>query len=584
MIKMKTTIAKRNIRAGQLLIWALLCSLKAHADTPHDAIFEVLLGADSHPYFHQNYDNTELASLRNLYQLNQNQLLWFSSKHPIQTINQLLEYYSDAPSQGLFSNDYAHQYLTGQWQKIQQTNPDFYQFAAFDTALSLTFLRYLNDLHYGRIPPQLQGFRLQKKIPGDLSAAVYLAIQKNNLSSLIEELEPKLKPYKQLKAALAKYRRLDHYFKKPLHFELEQSLRPDEWSTEVKKLHVYLDALNTPIDQPIIAPDNTDNFYTDEIVAQVRKLQAQHGQLNDGIIGKQTLAVLNTPFSQRVQQIGLAMERIRWLPEQHQGPFILVNIPAFQLWAYDTEQDLSDILTMKVIVGKAFNKAKVSKQGKDQGKALQTPIFTAKLSYLVFSPYWNIPESILKDEILPLLKEQPDYLQSHNMEIVSRFSHHAPVLEINEENIQRLYNGQLNLRQRPGRKNALGHIKFIFPNKHNIYLHDTPAHSLFRHNKRDFSHGCIRIEQPSALASFVLKNQPEWDTTKIKQAMRAKKPRIVDVNQSIPVLIFYTTASATKEGVAFYPDIYNHDNNLTSALAQRSELFTTQHTSMIAAF
>jgi len=167
------------------------------------------------------------------------------------------------------------------------------------------------------------------------------------------------------------------------------------------------------------------------------------------------------------------------------------------------------------------------------------------------------------------------------MEIVSRFAHDAPVYAINENNIKSLYSGQLNLRQRPGRNNALGHIKFIFPNNYAIYLHDTPAHSLFRQSKRDFSHGCIRVENPNELAKFVLRNQPEWDTTKIKEAMKANKPNIVDVKQKIPVLIFYSTALASLTGVSFYPDIYEHDSSLISALGQRSKLFATQHTSML---
>ncbi|MCK5871082.1 MAG: L,D-transpeptidase family protein [Methyloprofundus sp.] len=497
---------KRSHKATILLAWVLLCSFKVHADTTHDAIFKVILSSNSHPYFNETYSSTEKTKLKKLYKLNQNQLFWFSSKHPVQAINQLLALYTDAPTQGLISSDYAEQHLKTQWQNIQHSNPDFYQFAVFDTAFSLTFLRYLNDLHYGRVPPQLLGFRLQQKKIIDITSAIFGALQINAISSLIEDLEPKLKPYQQLKVALAKYRRLDQYFKKPLHFKLERSLRPGEWSTEVSKLHLFFEALNTPFELPIKTHTITSNTYTDDIVIKVQNLQTRHGLINDGIIGKQTLAILNTPFSQRVEQIELAMERMRWIPEQQQGPFILVNIPAFQLWAYDTKQSHDDVLSMKVIVGKAKNKVQGKNKNEDK---LQTPIFTAELSYLVFSPYWNIPKSILTEEILPLLEKDPDYLQKNNMEIVSRFTHDAPVYAINENSISRLYSGQLNLRQRPGRKNALGNIKFIFPNNYAIYLHDTPALSLFKRNKRDFSHGCIRVENPNKLAQFVLRKQPE---------------------------------------------------------------------------
>lgn len=573
----------RSIRTSALLIWALLCSFVLHAETTHDAIFKILLESNSHPYFQQSYSKTEQSNLKKLYQLNQNQLLWFSSKHPVQTINQLLALYANAPAQGLISGDYATEYLVTQWQNIQQNNPDYYQFAAFDTALSLTFIRYLNDLHYGRVPPKLQGFRLEHKKIIDLASALYGAIQIDEVNALVVELEPKLKPYQQLKSALIKYRRLAQHFKQPLHFELEESLHPGDWSKEVSKLRLYLDALNTPIEFPIITANNPDHIYTADLVIQIQELQAQHGQLSDGIIGKLTLATLNTPFSQRVDQIELAMERLRWLPDQQQGSFILVNIPAFQLWAYDTRQSQSELLTMKVIVGKAKNRIKAH-EAESRKKALQTPIFSAQLSYLVFNPYWNIPKSILTQEILPLLEKDPEYLQKNNMEIVSRFAHNAPVYAINEVNIQRLYSGQLHLRQRPGRKNALGHVKFIFPNNYNIYLHDTPAHSLFKRSKRDFSHGCIRVEKPISLAQFVLRNQPEWDETKISKAMRTNKPSILDVKHKIPVLIFYSTALADQKGIAFYPDIYGHDSTLKYALAQRSELFAPLSTSMLAGY
>jgi len=573
-------MTKRIIKTTYLLILTSLCSLKAYADTSQEAIFKMLLNTNSHPYFSQAYTNSEQKDLKKLYQLNENRLLWFSSKHPLKNINQVLNIYSSAPTHGLFSQDYAESYLRTQWQKIQQTNPDLYQFAAFDTALSLTFLRYLKDLHYGRIPPKLQGFRLAEKPTIDLASALYGAIKIDQIDDLAEDLQPKLRPYQQLKIALVKYRRLAQYFNQPLHFKLKKSLRPGEWSREVSKLHHYFDALNTPIDQPIILGDNADYYYTGDIVQQVKKLQTQNGQLSDGIIGKDTLAILNTPFSKRIEQIELAMERLRWIPYIPHGPFILVNIPAFQLWAYDIEQSPTEILNMKVIVGKSRHKKTIDDE--DIYNSLHTPVFTGELSYLVFSPYWNIPDSILFDEILPLLEKQPDYLQRNNMEIVAQFSDQAKVYAINKENIQRLYSGQLKLRQRPGRRNALGHIKFIFPNNHAIYLHDTPTRSLFNRPKRDLSHGCIRVENPNALAQFVLRKQPEWNNAKIEQSMRANKPSIVNMDQAIPVLIFYTTALATKTGIAFYPDIYDLDSSLKSALNQRSMAYSVHNMSLLA--
>ena len=551
------------------LLWALLYPLAntAYADTSHVDI-NFLLNSKTHPYFLKPYTDKEHETLKELYQLNKSQLLWFSVKHPVHTINQLLELYTNASTQGLNSADYASQYLKYQWQKLQQNNPGFHEFAIFDTALSLTFLRYLNDLHYGRINPNQLGFGLPEKNIINFASHIYGAIQINAISALTERMEPKLIAYQQLKQTLEKYRRLNQHFDQTVHFNFEQTLYPGDWSTQISELEYYLDALNTPINQAIVAKTETSNTYTPGIAAKVRNLQTNHNLTSDGIIGKQTLEALNTPLNKRIEQIELAMERLRWLPEQQKGRFILVNIPAFQLWAYNTGQKHGDMLNMKVVVGKAKNKGKE----KSRDKALQTPVFTANLSYLVFNPYWNIPKNILTEEILPLVEKKTDYLQNHNMEIVSQFSHQATALPINEENINRLYSGQLHLRQRPGPGNALGHIKFIFPNNYNVYLHDTPALSLFNRQQRDFSHGCIRVENPSKLAIFALQEQPEWDDTKIQSAMTSNEPSIVDLKQTIPVLIFYTTTLVTKTGTVFYPDIYNHDSILQSALVERSQL------------
>ena len=562
---------QQNYNNINFLIWVLLPLLinAVYADTTPTGI-NSLLNSKNHPYFLRPYTPQEHETLKAIYQQQKNQLLWFSSDHPIQTIDQLLELFTNAPVQGLNSNDYATHYLKTQWQKLRQSNPDFHKFASFDTALSLTYLRYLNDLHYGRVDPRELGFSLPEKRIINFAVHISNAAQTDSISDLTQPIEPQLIPYQQLKQALIKYRRLNQHFKQSIYFNFTQSLHPGDWSTQVSDLNYYLDALNTPANQAIADRTHSSNIYTASIVAKVRKLQTNHNLLSDGIIGKQTLEVLNTPLSKRITQIELAMERLRWLPEQQKGPIILVNIPAFQLWAYNTEQQHSDVVNMKVVVGKAKN----NRKDKEQEKALQTPIFTANLRYLVFSPYWNIPKSILTNEILPLIEKNPDYLQNNNMEIVAQFSHQATVLPINQENISRLYNGELHLRQRPGSDNALGHIKFIFPNSHKVYLHDTPALSLFKRTQRDFSHGCIRVENPNKLAMFVLQGQPEWDTTKIYDAMTANEPNIINIKQSIPVLIFYTTALETKAGTAFYPDIYDHDSILQSALAERSQLLS----------
>jgi len=531
-------------------------------------------------YFKKIQTKEETETLVNLYQLTNQQLLWFNVESPITRINQLLTTFSQAKDQGLNPADYNIKKLNAHWLKLRQGNPSFVEFSNFDQALSLTFIRYLNDLHYGRIDPKSIGYHLPKKEYSDLAKPIFSALQNNTIDTLIGNREPNNDTYKKLKIALKKYNELNALWNLPLEFYFEESLRPGDWSTQVSSLRNYLNLLqSTPITSNQISTP-PDNNYIGEIVNKIRILQKNYNLVNDGIIGKQTLAVLNTPLSHRVKQIELSMERIRWLPEQQQGPNIFVNIPAFRLWANNPQLE-SDDLSMKVIVGKTKKRVKNKQKYNTvekiaaEAKSLQTPVFTADLSFLVFNPYWNIPKNILKKEVLPQLEKKPDYLEQHNMEIVPHFSHQAEILPNNEENISLLYTEQLRLRQRPGNKNSLGNIKFIFPNDYAIYLHDTPFRGLFRQTKRDFSHGCIRVENPPALAKFILKNRKNWNKYKTKAILKTKEPTIVGVLSSkIPVVIFYTTVLPNETDVSFYPDIYGLDEILITALSVRSQAIT----------
>jgi len=305
---------------------------------------------------------------------------------------------------------------------------------------------------------------------------------------------------------------------------------------------------------PANAPPSS--FYSEKIVAAVKKFQRRHGLAADGIIGKSTLTELNASPSQRVTQIELAMERLRWLPELASGPSIIVNIPAFQLWAFDNVNALEpEVINIKVVVGKAMKN--------------QTPVLMADMRYIDFMPYWNVPYSIVKDEFVPKLMRNPGFLQKENMELVSS----SGVVGFSQGTIAQLKQGTVRIRQRPGKKNALGKVKFLFPNKEDVYLHDTPANTLFSRSRRDFSHGCVRVENPQKLAEFVLKNQAGWNTERIEKAMQAQKMQRVVLNQPVPVLFFYTTAFFDQQNqLVFYPDIYGQDAILLEALKSEEDL------------
>jgi L,D-transpeptidase YcbB len=290
----------------------------------------------------------------------------------------------------------------------------------------------------------------------------------------------------------------------------------------------------------------------------LRSFQERHGLQADGVLGRDTLAELATPLAARVHQIELSLERLRWLPEVHAGPAIAVNIPSYRLWAFaDAHDDAAPQLTMAVIVGRAV-------------KARETPVFIGQMRYLDFSPYWNVPPPIQRAEIVPRLGRDPGYWERENFEAVSVDGKGAPITVLDDNTLQGIKSGTLRVRQRPGAKNALGGVKFVLPNTMDIYLHSTSAQQLFSETRRDFSHGCIRVEQPAALAAFVLRDQPAWTPERIREAMAAGKQSTATLAAPIPVLIFYTTAIVEADGkVRFASDIYGLDARLEKALHAR---------------
>ena len=297
-----------------------------------------------------------------------------------------------------------------------------------------------------------------------------------------------------------------------------------------------------------------DDRYTGTIAAGVARFQARHGLTEDGVLGAQTIAALGVPLAARVTQIELALERMRWLPAFDGGRAIAINVPSFQLWAFADARDTGRAtLSMPVIVGKAVQH--------------ETPIFIGEMRAVEFSPYWNVPRNILRHETLPRLARDPGYLQREDMELVGTRGDGRVLTQVDAASLEALRAGELRVRQRPGAKNALGEVKFVLPNTMEIYLHGTPARELFERTRRDFSHGCIRVRDPAALAAFVLQEKAEWSAEAIAAAMASGRNRTVPLDAPIPVVVFYTTAIVDAAGRAlFLPDVYGHDRRLLEAL------------------
>jgi murein L,D-transpeptidase YcbB/YkuD len=265
------------------------------------------------------------------------------------------------------------------------------------------------------------------------------------------------------------------------------------------------------------------------------------------------LEQLNTPLQRRVRQLQLALERWRWVPHEFSHPPIIVNIPEFQLRAWDEADAVA--LSMKVIVGEAYRN--------------ETPVFAKDMRYVIFRPYWNVPLSIQRRELVPKILKDRDYLAKNDYEVTDNQGTVVSTGTVSDETLENLRRGVDLVRQRPGPLNALGLVVFMFPNEFDVYLHGTPAPELFSRSRRDFSHGCIRVEYPEKLAVWALHEQRGWNEARIESAMQGSETIQVNLDHPIPVLVIYTTAIVAGDGtVKFLQDIYGHDAAMEQVLAK----------------
>ena len=303
-----------------------------------------------------------------------------------------------------------------------------------------------------------------------------------------------------------------------------------------------------PVEPPQRGPQQADpapaaaNILDAALVEALQRFQERHGLDTDGVLGPATWRALTTPLSRRVRQIERTLERWRELPPNPHQRAIFVNIPRFRLYATTgMTGSEADMLRIDVVVGSTV-------------RNLHTPTFTADMTHLVFRPYWDVPRSIARNEILPAARRNPNYLSRNQYELVDGSGR---VVASSPEALAQLEAGTLRVRQRPGPDNALGSVKFMMPNSHNVYLHDTPARALFERTRRAFSHGCIRVADPLALARFVLQEDPGWTPERITEAMQGDKPLQVNLAEPIRVYIVYGTAIAREDGsVLFLDDLY----------------------------
>ncbi len=476
---------------------------------------------------------------------------WLNDNEPTQQAQAVIDVLKEADSKGLNAEDYDASRWADRMARLRQS-PSSEDRARFDAALTVCVMRYVSDLHIGRVNPQHFKFNLNvsaKKydLPSFLRDKL---IHGADIRVELDQVEPPFAGYKRTQQALQRYEELS---RQDDGEQLPVPVKPVEPGNSYDGTPRLTRLLRLLGDLPETTASGNENVYDSPLVDAVKHFQARHGLTPDGRLGAQTLKQLNTPLSFRVEELRLTLERWRWIPFQFSQPPIVVNIPEFRLRAYSKDGTIG--LRMNVIVGKAYRH--------------QTPVFEREMKYVVFRPYWNVPPSIQRSEIVPAIRKDRDYIAKKGFEVVTPQGSVVTSGTINDDILQQLSAGKLLVRQKPGPTNALGLVKLMFPNEYNVYLHSTPSPQLFSQSRRDFSHGCIRVEKPAELAAWVLRDKPDWSLERVRAAMETGKDNVqVNLTNPVPVLILYGTAIVYEDNqVHFFDDIYGYDSELEKVLA-----------------
>jgi L,D-transpeptidase YcbB len=496
------------------------------------------------------------------------ELTWTRDGRPTDATRALIELFQRADAKGLAPADYD----AGRWQQrldrleqIRKAHDDSDgaqdAVAQFDVAMTIATIRYLSDLHLGRINPQSLNFDIDvpsRRAAFDIASFIddkLVDADAGELTAAIDPLEPQSPMYKATEDALPKYLQLAQEqnanppkplpaVDKPVGKGAEYPALAELWA----RLQLEGDA-----DAGAAAPAS----YNEDVAAAVKHFQDRHGLSDDGKLGQGTIDALNVPMSKRVQQVDDSLERWRWLPDNFVQPRVLVNLPEFVVRAYDPDHSLA--FTMKVVDGEA-------KGNHD------TPMFVRSMRYMIFRPYWNLPVSIVKKELVNHLGSGgAAYMEKNNYEVTTGSGALVTGWTVND-----LVHGRYMVRQKPGPKNSLGLVKFMFPNEYDVYMHSTPEMNLFNLARRDRSHGCVRLNDAEKMANWVLDGQGEWDADKIHEAMYGPEDgsapqdnKTVGLQKTLPVALTYLTATADEDGTMhFFNDIYGYDKQLEDALAK----------------
>jgi len=476
-------------------------------------------------------------ALRTLYRSSGYEPVWLDPDGPTPQARIVIRALQDAAQKGLRAADYDGPLWPQRIADLPRSQAD--------VLLSAAVIRYVSDMKNGRVNPRALRIGLRvREDEREVGALAWQLSRPEAGEATLAALEPAFPVYRRTLEALQHYlalAALESTAKLPVP---RRRVRPGGEYPAVVLLARRLRLLG---DLPAWVPEPRGKSYGGDLAAAVGSFQARHGLPRTGVLDAATVQQLDTPLRQRAAQLALTLERMRWLPRRFSSPPLVVNIPEFRLHA--------DGLSMRVVVGRAWKH--------------QTPVFAGGIDEVIFRPYWEVPRDIALEQLLPALEKDLRYAEREDLELVDRSG--RPAGDFDAAALAQVREGSLHLRQRPGDRNALGLVKFAFPNEYSIYLHGTPSARLFARSRRDFSHGCIRVEDPERLASWVLRGDPQWTAERIRAAISGADTVRARPPQPIPVLILYTTAIAGEDGVVqFFDDIYGQDRALERALAAQA--------------
>ncbi len=471
----------------------------------------------------------------------------------------LLDALAAAGRHGLDPEDYRVAELSARVAAARERRLAGREAAALDLDLSAAYLAFAADLCCGRLEglPAAEPWGRRGGLP-DLAASLEQALAAGPAGALAD-LAPPFPEYRSLTAALTRYRWIESAGGWPAvpagpaprpgeaadparMIALAERLRAERYLSleDAARLYRGWTGEGASLDGTV--------RYEEPLVGAVRSFQERHGLRPDAELGEATLAALNVPAAERARQVAVNLERWRWVPRDLGERHIRVNVAGFELSAFE---DGREVLTMPVVVGT---------------REWETPLFAEEIRWLEINPYWHVPASIARREILPKAAEDPSYLAGNSYQLVDRAT--GETIDPATADLGSLAEQGFRVRQSPGRGNALGRVKFIFPNPHNVYLHDTPQRSGFARSGRALSHGCVRVERPLELAGFVLGGDPEWDPERVRSAIDSGRSRRIDLERPLPVYLLYWTVFEDAQGrLHFRPDVYGHDQRIAESLA-----------------